>query len=141
MKPRRIYQTHLRMRQVTVVAGEVEHRVIGSRFIAVGVRDHRPRIVGDDQLGDSAIEMQRSYRRHVRPAVALGDVEIDQQRGDRFAAHRGAAVGVQGERARRGRDSSLPPAQDRWPRPSRLPVRLVGCRQPQQRTKSFFGRR
>ena len=36
----------------------------------------------------------------VRPAVGLGDLQIDQQGGHRFRAHAGAAIGVQGERAR-----------------------------------------
>ena len=36
----------------------------------------------------------------VGPAVGLGDLQIDQQGGHRFAAHAGAAIGVQGERAR-----------------------------------------
>ena len=35
----------------------------------------------------------------VGPAVALGDVQIDQQGGHRLGAHAGAAIGVQGERA------------------------------------------
>ncbi len=34
---------------------------------------------------------------HVRPAMGFGDVEVEQQGGDGFGAHAGAAVGVQGE--------------------------------------------
>ena len=34
----------------------------------------------------------------VRPAVGLGDLQIDQQGGHGLAAHAGAAVGVQGQR-------------------------------------------
>ncbi|MDE3218202.1 MAG: hypothetical protein KGO23_02385 [Nitrospirota bacterium] len=37
----------------------------------------------------------------VRPAVGLGDLQIDQQGGHGLAAHAGAAIGVEGERARR----------------------------------------
>ncbi len=37
--------------------------------------------------------------RDVRPAVRFGDVEIDEQLRDRFGAHAGAAIGVQGQRA------------------------------------------
>jgi len=39
--------------------------------------------------------------RDVRAAVSFGDVEIDEQLGNRFGAHASAAIGVQGERARR----------------------------------------
>ena len=38
--------------------------------------------------------------RDVRPAVSFGDVQIDEQLGDRFGAHAGAAIGVQGQRTR-----------------------------------------
>ena len=34
---------------------------------------------------------------HVRSAVAAVHAEVDQQLGDRFGGHRGAAVGVQGQ--------------------------------------------
>lgn len=37
----------------------------------------------------------------VRPAVGLGDLQIDQQGGHGLAAHAGAAIGVQGKRTRR----------------------------------------
>ena len=37
----------------------------------------------------------------VRPAVGLGDLQIDQQSGHGFATHAGAAIGMQGERLRR----------------------------------------
>ena len=33
----------------------------------------------------------------VRPAVALDDIEVDEQGGDRLGAHAGAAIGVQGQ--------------------------------------------
>ena len=35
--------------------------------------------------------------RDVRTAVSFGDVQIDEQLGDRFGAHAGAAIGVQGQ--------------------------------------------
>ena len=38
--------------------------------------------------------------RDVRAAVALGDVQIHQQRGHRLGAHAGTAIGVQRQRAR-----------------------------------------
>ena len=38
--------------------------------------------------------------RYMRTAVSFGDIEIDEQLGDRFGAHAGAAIGVQGERPR-----------------------------------------
>ena len=38
--------------------------------------------------------------RDVRTAVSFGDVQIDEQLGDRFGAHAGAAIGVQGQRPR-----------------------------------------
>src|SRR5450755_4315832 len=38
--------------------------------------------------------------RDVRTAVSFGDVQIDEQLGNRFGAHAGAAIGVQGERPR-----------------------------------------
>jgi hypothetical protein len=34
--------------------------------------------------------------RYMRTAVSFGDIEIDEQLGDRFGAHAGAAIGVQG---------------------------------------------
>jgi len=37
--------------------------------------------------------------RYVRPAVSFRDVEINEQLRDRFGAHAGAAIGVQGQRA------------------------------------------
>ncbi len=63
-----------------VVAREVEHGVVAARLVAVRVRDHRPRIVGHDQLGHAAVKGERA-RRRFEPV------------GHRLAL-RGAGVGV-----------------------------------------------
>jgi len=46
-----------------VVAREVEHRVVAARFVAVGVRDQRTRVVGHDELGHAAVKVQCARRR------------------------------------------------------------------------------
>ena len=42
-----------------MVPGEVQHRVVGARLIAVGVGDQRPGVVGHDHLRHAAQEAQR----------------------------------------------------------------------------------
>ena len=46
-----------------IVAREVEHRVVAAWLVAVGVGDHRLRIVRHDELRYAAIEAQRARRR------------------------------------------------------------------------------
>jgi len=72
-----------------VVAREVEHGVVAARLIAVGVGDHRLRIVGHDQLRHAADEGERA-RRRVKPIAHR-------------LARRGAGVGV-ARRAQRGHE-------------------------------------
>ena len=42
----------------TVMAREVEHRVVAAWLVAIGVRDQRPRIIGNDERGHAAIKAQ-----------------------------------------------------------------------------------
>lgn len=64
------------------MAREVKHSVTALRFVAVGLRDHGPGIVGHNELRHAAIETQRP-RRRFKPV------------GHRFA-RRGAGVGIAG---------------------------------------------
>ena len=55
---------------------------------------------------------ERVVVRGVRPAVGLGELQIDQQRGDGLRAHAGAAIGVQRQGVRGDvvlRDGELTP--------------------------------
>jgi hypothetical protein len=45
----------------TVVTREVEHSVVGARLITVGVGNQGPRIIWDDQFGDTANETQCAH--------------------------------------------------------------------------------
>ncbi len=51
-----------------IVAREVEHRVVATRLVAVGVGDHGLRVVRHDQLRNAADEGQRA-RRGLKPVL------------------------------------------------------------------------
>jgi hypothetical protein len=73
-----------------VMAREVEHRAVAAWLVAIGVRDQRPRIIGNDELGHAAIKTQCACRR-LKPI------------GHRFTG-RGAGECVAGGAHRRNED-------------------------------------
>ncbi|CAM3732644.1 hypothetical protein ROSA5918_05155 [Roseateles saccharophilus] len=74
-----------------VVAGEVLHRVVGARLVAVGRRDHRCRVVRHHELRHAAVEVQRAH--HAGDPV--------------FQALRGRCAGEHTAGSGHGRDEDL----------------------------------
>ncbi len=102
--PLRLPRVHRRRGHVADARVAMLQVVPGKEFLAEGAGLG----LGLEALGELGLILERLkvglgvrvVVAHRGPAMALGDLQIDEQHGHRFRAHGGAAIGVQGQLSR-----------------------------------------